>query len=72
VFHKRRFWEPDARFDAKTRWVSLALGRWSMEGKGLKAGELAELVERYLEAGAARQALEEFEAAPSDVSGAGA
>ncbi|UBM25501.1 M48 family metalloprotease [Pseudomonas sp. p1(2021b)] len=62
LFNKRRFWEPDARLDAKTRWVSLALGRWSIGGKGLKAGELAALVERYLEAGAAREALQAFEA----------
>ena len=71
VFHKRRFWEPDAKLDVKTRWVSLALGRWSVNGKGLKAGELAELVERYLEAGAARQALQEYEATPSGLSGGG-
>lgn len=71
VFHKRRFWEPDAKLDAKTRWVSLALGRWSVGGKGLKAGELAELIERYLEAGAARQALQAFEETPSGLPGEG-
>ncbi|MFJ4063709.1 M48 family metallopeptidase [Pseudomonas sp. NPDC089996] len=64
VFHKRRFWEPDARLDAKNRWVSLSLGRWSVGGKGLKAGELAELIERYLEAGVARRALQAFESTP--------
>lgn len=61
VFHKRRFWEPDAKFDARTRRVTLALGRWSVDGKALSGGELSLLVGRYLEGGHARQALQALE-----------
>ncbi|MEB6588339.1 M48 family metalloprotease [Pseudomonas asiatica] len=65
MFHKRRFWEPDAKFDARTRQVTLALGRWSVDGKALNGGQLALLIGRYLEGGHARQALQALDGGPS-------
>lgn len=71
ALRKKRFWGPDAKFDAKTRTISLALTRWSIDGKALDVQALAALVARYLEGGHARHALAELQDPAQAVQSAG-
>ncbi|AIR88945.1 M48 family metallopeptidase [Pseudomonas cremoricolorata] len=61
TFRRKGFWGPDAKFDAKTRTISLGLTRWSIDGEALDVQALVALVARYLEGGHARHTLAELQ-----------